>query len=129
MKKSLKTVLAITVAAVLIGLIIFGLNYYKSYYNYNLKLTDLAEIKSDNGEYSITLQQVGAPKGAFGPADVRVTLKDMSGEILHEFDSEIANDGKSLNQHNWRVEWDEETVTVILDGEEQEEEVFTLKLK
>ncbi len=129
MKKSLKTVLAITVAAVLIGLIFFGLNYYKSYYNYNLKLTDLAEIKSDNGLYSVMIQQVGAPKGAFADSDVRVTVKNLNGEILHKFDSRIANDGKRLNQYNWSVEWDKETVTIILDGEEQEAEVFTLNLE
>ena len=124
MKIILKTVLAIFVVIVLIGLVNFGVDYY----NYNLKLTDLAEIPSDNGSYSVMIQQVGEPKGAFGDFDVRVTVK-ADGEILHEFKSEIANDGKMLDWHNWQVEWNEETVTVILDGEEQEEEIFTIELQ
>ena len=124
MKIILKTVLAIFVVIVLIGLVNFGVDYY----NYNLKLTDLAEILSDNGSYSVMIQQVGEPKGAFGDFDVHVTVK-ADGEILHEFKPEIANDGKMLDWHNWQVEWNEETVTVILDGEEQEEEIFTIELQ
>lgn len=125
MKNLLKTVFAVTATILLIGLIILGLNYYI----YNLKLTDLAVVSSDNGEYFLAFQQIGQPKGAFGIADVRVTLKDINGGILQKFDSEIANDGKALDRTNWFVQWSEDFVTVTLDGEEQEEEKFTINLK
>lgn len=124
MKIFLKIIFGFVFVIFLASSVVFVVKYY----NYNLKLTDIAEISSDNGVYSVLIQEIGIPKGAFGDSDVRITVK-ADGKILHEFDSEIHNDGKILNNTNWGVEWSDDSVTVTLDGEEQEAEVFILNLK
>ena len=83
--------------------------------------------KKINGDYSIELQALGSPTGTFGPQDGRVILKNGI-KLLVEEKFFLRNDGKSMDENNWRVKWYSDKVIVEIIGEEQEDEIITIPL-
>ena len=79
-----------------------------------------------NGQYVVELQATSSPDWPFGSQDGRIVLKDNNNKKICSVDFSLSNDGKSMCESNWKVDWSEESVIVTIMGEEQKDAVYTL---
>ena len=79
-----------------------------------------------NGQYVVELQATSSPDWPFGSQDGRIVLKDNNNKKICSVDFSLSNDGKSMCESNWNVEWSEESVVITIMGEEQKDAVYTL---
>ena len=79
-----------------------------------------------NGQYVVELQATSSPDWPFGSQDGRIVLKDNNNKKICSVDFSLSNDGKSMCESNWNVEWSEESVVINIMGEEQPDAVYTL---
>ena len=79
-----------------------------------------------NGQYVVELQATSSPDWPFGSQDGRIVLKDNNNKKISSVDFSLSNDGKSMCESNWKVDWSEESVIVTIMGEEQKDAVYTL---
>ena len=76
------------------------------------------------GEYTVELCAIGSPEWPFGSQDGVVILS--KGSEICSVDFSLHNDGKNMNNGNWRVSWENDKVVVTIMGEEQPDEIITL---
>lgn len=79
-----------------------------------------------NGQYVVELQATSSPDWPFGSQDGRIVLKDNNNKKICSVDFSLSNDGKSMCESNWKVDWSGESVIVTIMGEEQKDAVYTL---
>ena len=79
-----------------------------------------------NGQYVVELQATSSPDWPFGSQDGRIVLKDNNNKKICSVDFSLSNDGKSMCESNWNVEWNDDGVIVTIMGEEQQDAVYTL---
>ena len=79
-----------------------------------------------NGQYIVELQATSSPDWPFGSQDGRIVLKDNNNKKISSVDFSLSNDGKSMCESNWNVEWNDDGVIVTIMGEEQKDAVYTL---
>lgn len=95
---------------------------------YAMKILDHVPQKIDSqikGEYTIKLYSTSSPVWPFGPQDCRIVLT-RNNKNISIIDFELRNDGKSMNEHNWKVNWENDKVMVTIIGEEQKDEIYYL---
>ncbi|MCI6582526.1 MAG: hypothetical protein PUB89_07950 [Oscillospiraceae bacterium] len=80
-----------------------------------------------NNTYTIELQAIGSPEWSFGPQDGRIVLKK-DNKIIEKEKFLLRNDGKKMDEYNWKVSWKNDLVTVTIIGEEQEDETYVFEL-
>ena len=79
-----------------------------------------------NGQYIVELQATSSPDWPFGSQDGRIVLKDSKNIKISSVDFSLSNDGKSMCESNWNVEWNDDSVIVTIMGEEQQDAIYTL---
>ena len=101
MSKTGKIVLVIFLIAVafIIGAWLFAGALWTGAFNFMLP-EEIATYHSPDGEYSLVFEQMGDPAWPFGPADVRLTLKNHTGKIIERVSAQIFNDGGSAGKDN-----------------------------
>ena len=88
---------------------------------------EIATYNSPDGEYSLIFEQMGDPAWPFGPADVRLTLKNHNDKIIKRLSAQVFNDGGSASEWNIKsVSWDDDAVVVILQGAEMEDQEVSI---
>ena len=113
-------VLSITVA-LLIGAWLFVGALWSGAFNFMLP-EEVATYNSPDGEYSLVFEQMGDPAWPFGPADVRLTLKNHDGKIIKRLSTQVHNDGGCASEWNVKsISWNHEAVVVILRGAEMKD--------
>ncbi len=121
MKKIIKSILIILgVLMLLVGILIASFIYIT---RYKVETIDVS-ISPDNS-YEIEFQAVGEPYWPFGASPGRLVLTEGNHKIS-KVNFEIRNDGGWLLIGNWKVTWFDDRVEVILSGEEQSDELWTL---
>ena len=106
----------------LAGIILFwGCIFYET----NCKMTVCDTSVSSDRRYELTLIQIGEPAWPFGAASGRLILKEGNTQIS-KADFELKNDGCSISSSDWAVTWNEDSVEVVLSGEEQFDEQILL---
>ncbi len=71
---------------------------------------------SPNGKYTVTLQQIGSPEFPFGSVTAKITLKNEKGKKIESVKGEINNDGGSLYESQWELDWQSEKVLITVRG-------------
>lgn len=117
--------LGVIVAAVVLYLVIEVAVFF---YETELKITDVAEKTSPDGQYVAVFQEVGTPVWPFGPASVRITVKETSGRKIEVIRTTIQDDGARVKPFHWKVVWGDNEVVITLNGSEQEDAVHTVPL-
>ena len=79
-----------------------------------------------NGQYVVELQATSSPDWPFGSQDGRIVLKDNNNKKICSVDFSLSNDGKSMCESNWEVDWSDESVIVTIMGEEQPDALYRL---
>ena len=83
---------------------------------------EVATYNSPNTEYSLVFEQMGDPAWPFGPADVRLTLKNSNGKVINRISTQVFNDGGPASEWNMKlISWMDDAVVVILQGAEMED--------
>ena len=91
----------------------------------NYKITEADTSVSPDGTYELVLQAVGEADFPFGSASGRLVLYEGKSRIS-KADFELFDDGKSIHSSIWEVTWHEDSVEVILFGDEQFDEQIIL---
>ncbi len=89
------------------------------------KITKTDTSVSPDGTYELVLQAVGEADFPFGSASGRLVLYEGKSRIS-KADFELFDDGKSIHSSIWEVTWHEDSVEVILFGDEQFDEQIIL---
>ncbi len=88
---------------------------------------EIATYHSPNGEYSLVFEQMGDPAWPFGPADVRLTLKNHTGKIIERVSAQVFNDGGSASKDNIAsISWNDDAVIVVLSACEMEDKEVSI---
>ena len=89
---------------------------------------EIATYNSPDGEYSLVFEQMGAPAWPFGPADVRLTLKNHKGKTIERISTQVFNDGGSASEYNIAtISWNDDEVIVVLRACEMEDKEISIK--
>lgn len=95
----------------------------------SLSVREIATYDSPDGAYTLVFEQIGSPTWPFGPADVRLTLRDSQGVFIDRISAKVFNDGGSAYPRNIKsIRWSEDKVVVILESEENPDQGFTFFL-
>ena len=121
MKIIMKFVLGFVAAIFIIIAVFWGSLAYVS----NYKITEADTSVSPDGTYELVLQAVGEAEWPFGSASGRLVLYEGKSRIS-KADFELWDDGRSIRSSIWEVTWHEDSVEVILSGDEQFDEQIIL---
>ena len=88
---------------------------------------EVATYHSPDTEYSLVFEQMGDPAWPFGPADVRLTLKNSNGKVINRISTQVFNDGGPASEWNMKsISWMDDAVVVILQGAEMEDKEVSI---
>jgi hypothetical protein len=88
---------------------------------------EIATYRSPNGEYSLVFEQMGDPAWPFGPADVRLTLKNHTGKMIERVSAQVFNDGGSASKDNIAsIAWNDDAVIIVLSACEMEDKEVSI---
>lgn len=117
--------IVLTIASVVIVLIISAWLFVGALWTgaFNFMFPEeVATYHSPNGEYSLVFEQMGDPAWPFGPADVRLTLKNHTGKIIERVSAQVFNDGGSASKDNIAsIAWNDDAVIIVLSACEMED--------
>ncbi len=103
--------------AILIGSMVYVMEY---------KITQVGVETSYDGKYEVVFSQIGEPDWPFGSTSVRIEVWEKDGEKIEQVKTSIRDDGASLRESNWQVEWYPGGLDITLIGSEQEDDVYTV---
>lgn len=103
--------------AILIGSMVYVMEY---------KITQVGVETSYDGKYEVVFSQIGEPDWPFGSTSVRIEVWEKEGEKIEQVETSIRDDGASLRESNWRVEWYPAGLDITLIGSEQKDDVYTV---
>lgn len=121
MKKIMKVILGV-IAVVFIIIVVFWVSIV---YVSDYKITTVDISVSPDETYELVLQAVGEADFPFGSASGRLILYEGESKIS-KADFELFDDGGCIRSSIWEVTWHEDSVEVILSGEEQFDEQIIL---
>ncbi len=119
--KIMKFVLGFVAAIFIIIAVFWGSFVYVS----NYKITKADTTVSPDGTYELVLQAVGEADFPFGSASGRLVFYEGKSR-MSKADFELFDDGGSIRSSIWEVTWHEDSVEVILSGDEQFDEQIIL---
>ncbi len=119
MKK--KNLLKILLVVLLISISLFGYIKYKKSYSKKLVETSL----SDDGSYILNIFMIGETDFPYGKTHCRFNLTRFSIEIS-KLSFDIADDGANASENNFNITWNDEYVSIIVSGSEQEDVTYNL---
>lgn len=119
--------ITVSIAVVLIiGAYLFIGAVWSGVFNF-LFPKEISAYNSPDGEYSLVFEQMGSPAWPFGPADVRLTLKNHNGKMIDRVSAQVFNDGGSASEWNIAaVSWGNDSVIVVLRGAEMQDKEITI---
>ena len=90
--------------------------------------TELLREISPNGDYVIVINEKGEPDWPFGADHIEVRLFENTGGDGYRisFEAEVHNDG---GRAGYKVEWLDDSVQIVLSGEEQPAAYYILPFK
>ena len=116
-------ILLVAISVILIaGILYFKSDVFKS------KCTTVIDMQCNN-KYTVELLEKHSLSFLlpFGGRDGKVVLKDSEGKEICSVDIFVQNDGGSIHDTNWRIEWEKERVLVIVQGlEDPKEKIYYL---
>ena len=130
-----KTTKLIIIFSLLVGVLLIGFCFtIDSIWDWNKgsddNLTQIATYSSPDGKYVIVFEQIGNTAWSFGPAKVRLTLKNSVGDLITDVSTTVSNDGANATESNIAsVTWGDDAVKVVLRAVEMPDKEITLEYK
>ncbi len=130
-KKIIKTAVICVVSLLsllVISFILFALWWNGAFNSFIVK--DVKSFDSPDGSYCLKYQQLGDPEWPFGETDVRLSLYNAKNKKVNSVDTFIQDDGCIASVENVKsIEWQSDSVTVILQASEMEDKEVTVTYK
>jgi hypothetical protein len=83
---------------------------------------------SPDGNYTVSLYQLGSPQWSFGSVDAKLVLTDREGAVIDQVKFGLANDGAGVGAGNIeKITWLDNQVEIIM-GESDTTRKFTFVL-
>lgn len=83
---------------------------------------------SPDGNYTVSLYQLGSPRWSFGSVDAKLVLTDREGAVIDQVKFGLANDGAGVGAGNIeKITWLDNQVEIIM-GESDTTRKFTFVL-
>lgn len=118
--KKLIVIVSVVCAILVLGALLFEFVYQSRY-----RKTPVLQSNSPDGIHSLTVHMIGDPVFPFGPTRCRAELAKGRRIITrHSFD--VLNDGKTVDETNFCVTWQDGCVTLEVSGEEMETVTYSL---
>ena len=122
-------IIFLIVVAFIIGAWLFVGALWSDAFNFMFP-EEVATYNSPDGEYLLVFEQMGDPAWPFGPADVRLTLKNHDGKIIERVSTQVFNDGANASDYNIAsVSWNDDSVIVVLRACEMEDKEVSIAYK
>ena len=103
-----------TIVIMILGAFIFEL---VKDYNNSVVRTEVAKFTSEDEKYCVLINEIGEPI-FFGAAEIEVVVQDTDRQRPY-LKTNISNDGKSLGEENFDIQWTDNGATLTVRGEEQ----------
>lgn len=72
---------------------------------------------SPDGNYTLSLYQLGSPQWSFGSVDAKLVLTDREGAVIDQVKFGLANDGAGVGAGNIeKITWLDNQVEIIMGG-------------
>lgn len=84
---------------------------------------EVLSSKSEDGQYTLTVFQIGDPAWPFGSTHCSIVLSQ-AGPGIAEHSFEVCNDGANVHAENFEVLWYPDHVSVTVSGAEQPDETY-----
>lgn len=94
-------------------------------YKTEIERNEIEAYMSDDGEHELVIYQIGEPDWSFGSTHCRFVLSSEN-KIISEYNFLISNDGAPARSSNFAVNWYDDRVVIIVNGEEQRDEAYNL---
>lgn len=102
-------------------MIFFGSLFYIT----ELKKTKVNEFYSNDGQYTLTMYQIGEPAFPFGSVKGKFVLKK-GNIVINSYDFVVSDDGCGLENNVPAIRWTDSAVMLIVSASEQKDELYTL---
>lgn len=119
-KKRITRLIGTAVAAfAALVLLLIGSLYYADHW----RIRNVDASTSPDGGYRVLFQSIGKSEQSFGASPARLALrKGRKTVAAHRFD--VSNDGVPLHPSNWRAEWQEDRVRVLVTGDAAKHDIL-----
>lgn len=127
-QKTILLILSIVVALIIVMYLLCIASWHGVFDSKSIK--EIATYDSPGGEYLLIFEQKGDPAWPYGPAEVRLTLKDNNGKMINRVSTKIQDDGCSADEHSVKsVSWNEDAVVIVLCGSEMKDKEVVIPYK
>lgn len=127
-EKTILLILSIVVALIIVMYLLCVASWHGVFDRKEIK--EISTYNSPDGAYSLIFEQIGSPAWPYGPANVRLTLKDHHGKMIDRVSTQIHDDGASASEYSVvSVSWNDEAVVVILRGSEMKDKEVVIPYK
>ena len=110
-------------AAFLVLCMIFAMSACSLLESYDVRF--VASQTSPDGQYTVTLYQVGNPKWSFGSVKAKLVLTDANGNQIAEENFSLNNDGTDVYAENMEeIHWQSNQVSIVV-GESDTAKKYT----
>ncbi len=110
---------------ILFGVVILILSIGMMFLMYELNYKKVEISQSTEGDYTISMYQIGEPAWPFGPVHGKFVLRK-DGRKLNTYSFLVSNDGGGLTSGNAIFKWTDNCVEIRVSGEEQEDMLYIL---
>lgn len=115
-----KWLLVVSCFALLVVILFGGIKYRTDYAK-----TQIKEEYSGDKQYILAIYMIGEPDWPFGATHCRFELRK-GGKRITQYPFSIQNDGAMAHEGNFRIIWEKEKVSVVVSGEEQEDQTYVM---
>lgn len=121
MGKAKRCFMIMLVVLLLLAILFGGFKYRTSYAK-----TELVTETSSDGQYTLKIYMIGEPDWPFGATHCRFDLLEGAKRIV-KVPFSIYDDGAMARKGNFDIRWNEDNVTILVSGSEQDQDAYVLK--
>ena len=123
-KKNIKTTILTIIIIIETIVLLISLAYSTFLFAYTDAETEWFKETSPDGKFVVSCYKIGTPL-FFSPQDLKLCFheaKSVKVEDINDvwFETDIANDGKTLYGINYSIEWLEDSVKIMLIGDDKQ---------
>lgn len=121
-KNNIKTTILTIIIIIETIVLLISLAYSTFLFTYTDAETEWFKETSPDGQFVVSCYKIGTPL-FFSPQDLKICFheaKSVKVEDINDvwFETDIANDGQTLYDVNYSIEWLEDSVKIMLIGDE-----------
>ncbi len=91
---------------------------------------EILRQKSPDEKHVVVVEQIGSPGWPYGSVTSRITIKNIeTGEEIKRFEEDVPNDGGSLYENQFTIQWSKDFVKIVIQPAESNDIEHMVMLK